>query len=179
MTLGFGALTLGAILILQGFTNRSLADVLLGRPGPGQPADIVSTDSTAPATTGGAGKSGSSEAPNGKHPSGVVDYNGVQVAAWIAAYFPQLKKCGWDGGIKSGYRDPAYSEKLCYAMCGAPSCPGKCAGKSSNHSGRVFPAGAIDVTNPASMEAALAKCKNVPLKNDLPADTVHYSFTGH
>lgn len=181
MTLGFFGLTVGAILIVQGFSNRSLADLVLGRPGPGQPADIVSgsTDSGGVAGTSGGPIEAAPSGAKGKHPVGVVNYNGKPVAAWIAAYFPRLRQSGWDGCITSGYRDPKYSEQLCYDKCGAPSCPGVCAGKTSNHSGRIFPAGAIDVCSPSSFQAALDKHPEVPLKNDLPSDLVHFSFSGH
>ena len=85
---------------------------------------------------------------------------------------------GWSGTVTSGYRTPEYSESLCFDMCGAPSCPGTCAGRSSNHSGKVYPRGAIDVSDEATFGAIMRRLGN-PIKNSLgPADPVHFSVSG-
>lgn len=185
MTLGYSLFTLGALMVATGIQNLSVADILAGRRS-GDRANLLGSDVTdqgfphaAGNAIGDVGKVTSAVASGGKHAKGVADWNGTQVAAWMVPYLKQAKAHGWDGCIESGYRDPAYSEKLCYNMCGAPSCPGTCAGRSSNHSGKVYPAGAIDVCNPASFQAAASKIKGFPLKNDLPADPVHFSYTGH
>jgi hypothetical protein len=80
--------------------------------------------------------------------------------------------------VTSGYRTPEYSTSLCIAMCGAPSCPGRCAGASSNHSGKVYPAGAVDVTDYTRFGQIQPQIGS-PLRNDLPIDPVHYSVSGH
>lgn len=108
---------------------------------------------------------------------GLVTFDGVVVAAWIGKWLEKSRVHGWNGTVTSGYRDPAYSEQLCYNMCGAPSCPGLCAGKSSNHSGKVYPAGAIDVTDFTNFERIQFEISS-PLRNDLPLDPVHFSVSG-
>lgn len=185
MTAGYAILTLGAMAIYTGIMNMSVADVLRGKKS-GDRSNLLGSDVTDegfPHAVGSAvsdvGDTVKAVTDSGKHPTGVATYNGKQVAAWMVPYLKKAERAGWDGCLASGYRDPNYSEKLCYDMCGAPSCPGTCAGKSSNHSGRVYPAGAIDVCNPGSFQAAANKIKGFPLKNDLPADPVHFSVSGH
>lgn len=110
---------------------------------------------------------------------GVVLLDGHYVAEWIAKEVLRIREAGrWKGVIASGWRDPVYSEGLCYNMCGAPSCSGRCAGRSSNHSGIYKPAGAVDVTQ---YDVFRAECKrlNSPLHNALPNDLVHFSMSGH
>lgn len=120
---------------------------------------------------------------------GVSDWRGTKVAAWMVGeregpdgtrtnWLQKSVEHGWDGDLNSGWRSPAHSESLCISMCGAPSCPGKCAGKSSNHS-QVGPPnwGAIDVQDFARFGAIQSQIGS-PLKNALPVDLVHYSFTG-
>lgn len=80
------------------------------------------------------------------NPVGVTTFDGVRVARWLVPYLKHARAKGWRGRLVSGYRDPAYSQKLCYRMCGHPTCPGKCAGLTSNHVGSSVPRGAIDVS---------------------------------
>ena len=115
------------------------------------------------------------------HPtSGVTTFDGRPVAAWLKPYLVWARDHGWQGTLNSGWRDPAYSEHLCRAMCGAPRCPGRCAGRSSNHSGSVTPAGAIDVSDYDRFGRLMRECPYEPrIFNSLGAqDPVHYSATG-
>ena len=109
---------------------------------------------------------------------GIVTIDGHPVAAWIAKWVEKSRAAGWRGTVQSGYRTPEYSEGLCMHICGQPSCPGRCAGRSSNHSGLIEPAGAVDVTLTDSF-AAIQRQIGSPLRNDLPNDPVHFSSTGH
>lgn len=109
---------------------------------------------------------------------GVVEFDGVPCAAWIAEWLKKSREHGWNGVLVSGYRDPEYSEQLCYAMCGAPSCPGRCAGRASNHAGKDYPAGAVDVSDFYNF-GAIQKRIGSPLINALGAqDPVHFSVSG-
>jgi hypothetical protein len=64
--------------------------------------------------------------------------------------------------------------------CGKPSCPNNCAGRKSNHAGRVKPMGAVDVTLAPQFADAMRRCPFEPkLINDLPLDRNHFSATGH
>ena len=112
--------------------------------------------------------------------TGVTKYDGVPVAAWMVPYLQWARQNGWNGRLVSGWRDPQYSRQLCLRMCGAPSCPGRCAGTSSNHVGSAKPHGAVDVSDYATFERVMARCPYEPkLINRLDArDPVHFSASG-
>lgn len=120
---------------------------------------------------------------------GVSDWRGHQVAAWMVGertgpdgsrtnWLQKSVEHGWDGAVNSGWRSPAESEGLCFTLCSKPSCPGKCGGQSSNHS-QVGPPnwGAIDVQDHVRFGEIQHEIGS-PLKNALPNDLFHYSFTG-
>jgi hypothetical protein len=111
--------------------------------------------------------------------SGFVWMDGKQVCGWIANELERARKAGrWKGYITSGYRTPQHSQALCYAMCGRPSCPGRCAGTASNHTrGPGFPLGAVDVTDYFTLQD---ECRRLGLRihNALPSDRVHFSNSG-
>lgn len=110
---------------------------------------------------------------------GVTTYDGVPVAKWMVPYLDWARSHGWTGRLVSGFRDPAYSESLCIAMCGAPRCPGRCAGRVSNHSGDTKPQGAVDVSDYTRFGELMARCPLDPkLTNHLPNDRVHFSVSG-
>lgn len=103
-------------------------------------------------------------------------YNGQKVN-WLQ----KIRDAGWSGVVVSGVRTPEHSIELCYQMCGAPSCPGRCAGATSNHNcADPCPpgGGAIDVSDYYRFGAI---CKEIgcPLRNALPIDPVHYSVSGN
>lgn len=100
------------------------------------------------------------------------------IANWIIPWLERSWAAGWRGVVNSGWRDPAYSESLCRAMCGAPSCPGRCAGRASNHSGSTYPNGAVDLTDYYTF-AAVQRRIGSPLHNSLGSqDPVHFSNSG-
>jgi peptidoglycan hydrolase-like protein with peptidoglycan-binding domain len=111
---------------------------------------------------------------------GVATFDGKPVAAWLKPYLVWARNNGWQGTVNSGWRDPAYSEQLCRNICGAPSCPGRCAGRSSNHAGSVKPAGALDVSDYTKFGELMRRCPLQPrIFNALGArDPVHFSVTG-
>jgi hypothetical protein len=112
--------------------------------------------------------------------TGIVTFDGKPLAAWIARDLRKIREMGWDGYVLSGYRTPEYSESLCFSMCGAPSCAGRCAGRSSEHSQFVEPRGAVDV-DPGHAAQAIAMLRNIgsPLHNAIgPSDPNHLSSSG-
>ncbi len=112
---------------------------------------------------------------------GVGRYDGVPVALWLIPYLDWAREHGWKGRLVSGWRDPNYSRSLCLRMCGAPSCPGRCAGLSSNHVGSASPRGAVDVTDYVTFGRLMERCPLQPrIYNALGArDPVHFSATGN
>lgn len=99
------------------------------------------------------------------------------IAAWIVPWLYKSWSAGWRGAVISGYRSPAYSQQLCYQICGAPSCPGTCAGTSSNHTKTGNLQGAIDVSDYYTFAAVQAKIGS-PLHCALPNDRPHFSASG-
>lgn len=88
---------------------------------------------------------------------------------------------GWSGNLTSGVRTAAHSVELCLEICGARSCPGRCAGETSNHNcdrGCPSPEGAIDAEDYFKLKAIFEEI-GAPLQNQLPDDPVHFSYTGH
>ena len=63
-------------------------------------------------------------------------FDGEPVAAWMKPYLVWARENGWKGTLNSGWRDPVHSERLCFDICGAARCPGRCAGRTSNHVGQ-------------------------------------------
>jgi hypothetical protein len=113
---------------------------------------------------------------------GLAVFEGTTVAAWIKPWLEKARAEGWTGWLTSGWRDPLYSEQLCYSMCGSPSCPGRCAGRSSNHSGKGSKngdPGAVDLTDYYNFGRIMAKLDS-PLHNSIgPSDPVHFSASGN
>lgn len=117
---------------------------------------------------------------NDLNPKGgeIVSFDGKACVEWIAYWLQKSRDHGWDGYLVSGYRTPEYSQQLCYQICGAPSCPGRCAGTSSNHCKKGYLQGAVDVSDYTNFER-IQFAIGSPLRNDLPIDPVHFSATGH
>lgn len=122
-----------------------------------------------------------------------VTYDGKMIAAYFEPSLNWARNVGypgigkWTGQVVSGGRTAEYSIHLCMVMCGAPSCPGRCAGASTNHVGNdphKVPSGAIDVSDYVRFGQLMAHCPfaklgTVPIHNDLPIDRVHFSPSGH
>lgn len=117
----------------------------------------------------------------------VAMYDGIPVADYFVPINTWCRAHGWGGHVVSGLRTKQYSQHLCYAMCGAPACPGRCAGVNTNHVGinpAAFPHGAEDVTDYVKFGEVLHNCPFAKLHcprifNALPIDPVHFSPTGN
>jgi hypothetical protein len=112
---------------------------------------------------------------------GIVQFDGVPCAAWIARDLQKIRDLGWGGFLISGFRSPEHCEQLCLAMCGAITCPGRCAGRSSEHCFYVEPRGACDLDPAHELQAeSLFRKIGSPLHNALgAADPNHNSASGH
>ena len=116
---------------------------------------------------------------------GCQDIDGEAVPNWIAKDVLKIRKRGnWKGVVVSGFRTPEYSESLCIAMCGAPMCPGRCAGRLTNHACPPTAKcqkyeGAIDVSDYATFAQECVAIGS-KLHNILGAqDPVHFSYNGN
>lgn len=111
---------------------------------------------------------------------GVGTFDGKPCAKVAIAIMQWCRKNGWHGRLSSGWRSAAYSTQLCEEMCGHPTCPGRCAGATTNHTGETAERFAIDVTDYVNFGKVVARCPIKPrIFNALPADPVHFSPTGH
>lgn len=108
----------------------------------------------------------------------IVYLDGKPCVEDLAYWLDRVRREGrWHGVLVSGYRTPEYSESLCYGMCGAPSCPGRCAGRASNHAKTTYPGPAADVSDYYNCEKALIEVGS-GYSNNLPIDPVHMSRSG-
>lgn len=120
-----------------------------------------------------------------KHPppvdpdgDGLIWIDNKQLSKELGLEVLRIRAAGrWGGYVVSGYRTPAYSQQLCYGICGASRCPGLCAGTSSNHTQKGGRSGAVDLTDYYTFAA---ECRRMGswLENHLPRDLVHFSDSG-
>ena len=106
---------------------------------------------------------------------GLIQIDGKQVAAGVGKEVLRVRKAGrWKGRVVSGFRTPAFSTSLCMNMCGAPQCPGRCAGRASRHATKGGRNGAVDLSDFVTFAA---ECRRLSswLENHLPNDLVHFS----
>ena len=111
---------------------------------------------------------------------GVSRFDGRPVATWMRGYLVWAREQGWRGQLISGWRSPEHSEQLCFEICGRPTCPGRCAGRASNHSKKQKPGGAVDVSDFARFGGLMERSPFRPrIFNALgPVDPGHFSATG-
>lgn len=111
---------------------------------------------------------------------GIANFDGKSVPLWCVPWLEKARNRGWRGVVVSGIRTPQHSVALCQAMCGAPACPGKCAGVNSNHNATapvVDGEGALDVSDYVKFGQEMREL-GAPLRNALPRDLVHFSRSG-
>jgi hypothetical protein len=170
------ALVIGAaVLIVAGYENRAVIDVLLGlkREQPGGSPEFSDTPSAAENPTQAApGLTGSLQ----QAISGLGTFDGKPVAGWIIPVLKWARKNGWKGQVTSGWRDP---KQVVTPSPGLPVAPQG----QSNHRGKRWPLGAVDVSDPETL-AKLVPHYPGPgptLKWGGPVigDPVHFSATGH
>lgn len=125
------------------------------------------------------------ERQNNKPRDGTTLFDGKQVARGAIPSLIWARGHGWKGVVVSGYRTPAYSEHLCYVMCGHPTCPGRCAGRGTNHAWATMhpPRWAVDVSDYVTFGRLMVEYNRthpnaVQIHNFLPNDRVHFSPSG-
>jgi hypothetical protein len=105
--------------------------------------------------------------------------DGKQVSEEVGKEVLRIRSAGrWGGYVVSGYRTPAYSQSLCYGMCGRPMCPGRCAGVNTNHARKGGRNGAVDLTDYLTFRSECWRLGSW-LENHLPRDLVHFSDSGN
>lgn len=178
MVLPIALLTVGAIFIIAGMTNRSITEVINGEhPDESKPPSYGSDEEAKKDTLKDV-----KGLPRGVLNTKPATIDGVLVAGWLAEIVAWAKMNGWNGRVTSGIRSDAQQRQACIHVCGNPNgCPGRCAKPGqSNHRGTVYPMGAVDVTDPIGFARVLRDYPGgAPIKNDLPDDPVHFSRSGH
>lgn len=110
---------------------------------------------------------------------GLIQIDGRHVSEGVGREVLRVRKGGrWHGIVVSGFRTPEYSEGICIDMCGAPTCPGRCAGRGTRHAKKGGRDGAVDVSDFITFAA---ECRRLGswLENHLPRDLVHFSDIGN
>jgi hypothetical protein len=173
--LAFGELLVGGVLLTMGVSGKSVREVLAGEAKGIGPIGGGSTSSTVAYHPGAGTQTGTATPPldraGARQLRGTVDFEGTPVAAWIYPYLKYARLKGWKGTVTSGYRDRAEQADACAHTSGPCATPGQ-----SNHQGKRFPRGAVDVTNAEELAQILSGLAGSLLKWAGSADPVHFSF---
>jgi hypothetical protein len=103
--------------------------------------------------------------------SGVANFEGKKVAAWIAPALHYARAHGWKGTVNSGYRSFADQQRIYNSGVRPAARPG-----TSNHEGTDFPRGAVDVSDAPTLAAILQRSPyGKRLKWAGAKDPVHFS----
>lgn len=106
--------------------------------------------------------------------------DGRPVVPWIYDRLSWARAHGWSGKVRSGFRSHAEQHRL-YDEWQRGERPGPVARPgTSNHEGRRYPRGAVDVTEWFELVAVLARRPGFghPLVWFGPGDPPHFSATG-
>jgi hypothetical protein len=119
----------------------------------------------------------------------LIEYDGMPVAAWIVPRLKFGRANGWTGRVISGYRTPAQQtaagKRYAQALGRSLASVYPHGVLASNHVGKQLPRGAVDVTDPASLAAAMIGWRHSgrphPLVWGGPVinDDAHFSSNGH
>ncbi len=138
MTPGLTLLIAGVVLIVAGYKNRNVIDVILGlereREGgsPKATAAVQGLMDNVPLL----------EEEFSTVTRGLATFDGKLVAAWIAPVLRWARANGWKGQVTSGYRTKEQQAAACANTTGPCAEPGR-----SNHQKVRYPGGAVDVTD--------------------------------
>lgn len=91
----------------------------------------------------------------GPLPTGVADFEGKKVAAWIKPALVYARKQGWKGAVNSGFRSDAEQVRIWNSGVRPAAKPQSLGGGGSNHSGTDFPLGAVDVSDAGQLSTIL------------------------
>lgn len=107
---------------------------------------------------------------------GTADFDGKKVAAWIAPILSYARQQGWKGSVNSGFRSDAEQKRIYDSGVRPAAVPKAYGGGGSNHEGRVYPLGAIDVSEARQLARIIRRSPYARyLKYAGGKDPVHFS----
>jgi len=174
--LGFAELLAGGLLLTMGVSGKGVRDVLAGKGGLIAPLPVSAGSGGAQGPVGASLDVSYSDRPPLSHQAarllrGTIDFEGTPVAAWIYPYLAYARSKGWKGTVESGYRSYAEQKAIWDSGVRPAAQPGQ-----SNHEGKRFPRGAVDVTQAAELAHILGALPGSLLQWAGSQDPVHFSF---
>lgn len=181
MTYAFALLAAGTVAILAGIKNRPLASILRGvtDPAPGGPGETgfhssIASEPQLVSSRSGRGAGGTAApavlSPGLVTPSAPWNPSHKPMCAWIAAELAAAYKAGGRFTVTSGYRSTAEQARACAETSGPCATPGQ-----SNHQGKAYPKGAVDIEGAASLAAHLPPGGRLHWTGKSIGDDVHFS----
>lgn len=171
------ALVLGVaavVLITAGFENRNVLDVILGLKTERDTGGPEFSETGGPILPDTPTLTGSLQ----QAISGLGEFDGKQVAGWIIPVLTWARKHGWHGQVTSGYRTTADQARVCATGVKPCATPGQ-----SNHQGKRYPRGAVDVSDWETLRTLAPHYPGpgptLHWGGQVIGDNVHFSATGH
>jgi hypothetical protein len=135
-----------------------------------QPAEgLPEVQGQAPRVNVHVGPTASASRAGSTRRTGVANFEGTPVAAWIKPELQYARAHGWKGTVNSGVRSFAEQTAIYNSGRRPAAKPG-----TSNHEGTQFPRGAVDVTDAQTL-ARILRRKGSPLVWAGGKDPVHFS----
>jgi hypothetical protein len=110
----------------------------------------------------------------GTSKGGVAMFDGKPVASWIKPLLEYARERGWKGTVTSGYRSDEEQKRIYDSGVRPAAKPQSEGGGGSNHSRTGFLQGAVDVSDPETLNKIL-KAKGSRLRYAGAKDPVHFS----
>lgn len=151
MPLAFALLGVAVLFVVSGLKGGTIADAFAGRlTNPLDPAGPAPLDLSGATDTGNAIADQLAGTGQGLNVVGVGQFDGHPVALWIIPILKYARSRGWHGAVNSGYRTKAEQTRICATGVRPCATPG-----TSNHEKKVFPGGAVDVSDAAQLSQIL------------------------
>jgi hypothetical protein len=90
---------------------------------------------------------------------GLVAFDHKPVAAWIVPILDYARQHGWQGSVNEGYRTDSQQAGIYNSGVRPAAVPVSLGGGGSNHSGKGYPAGAVDVSQAAQLSKILSRSR--------------------
>jgi hypothetical protein len=88
---------------------------------------------------------------------GLVAFDNKPVASWIAPILDYARQHGWQGSLNEGYRTDRQQAGIYNSGVRPAAVPVSLGGGGSNHEGKGWPAGAVDVSQAQQLSNILSR----------------------